>query len=396
MTGCLHYVEEGWNMKRKRLFFQPVAFLGSVVLLWGCADETTPTQHNVSQTVRQSSVATAPQRVLIEWGTGQTRVKLDAGGVERTAQGPSAIAVGPQRRVYLLDRLQSRIARIDAEGGLETVATVPADAELLAVGPQGTMAVMSLLRFRVWLFDAAGNACGSLPVPRTIRHLRDLRLTASNRVEVHTALQETFLLGSPNARFSLPAVLAAKREGAAFLADGRGVQVRLDAPGNGTGHGTGHGAGHGAGYGTGHGAGYGTGHGAVYTIAPAGRSRQRASARMKRVASLQLDAQAVRVVGTSGGRVCLRWERMSHAAKAAVAVDRGLTCLDANDAFRQVFARSLGEPGLYVPRREVALGGDSVARVAWMKPTRTGLVVSSFPLHTPDENGVGSGQDSGR
>jgi hypothetical protein len=312
--------------------------------------------------------ATPERRWLLEWGQGPGEVGLRSGGEERAAFGPAAIALAADGRVYVLDQMNGRVLALDPQGrdgaaGITTFAEVPVDCEHLAVGPDGAVGVASMLRSRIWLYGPEGGMpVGTIEVPRTIRHVRGLALTGSRRVWLHTAFQESFLLGSPAAPLSLTSVLAGKREGAAFLGDGTGLQVRLGSDGR------------------------------VELLAvdppsgSAGAEELRAAERTRRVMVLSARqagsaGSAARIVGVdeASGVVCVRLEEVSQpAGGGAVSVDRMLTCVEAATE-RKLLELGLPQPGLYTPRQEIAVGA-SAGRVAWMHPTSRGLEIVSVAL----------------
>jgi hypothetical protein len=90
---------------------------------------------------------------------------------------------------------------------------------------------------------------------------------------------------------------------------------------------------------------------------------------------------AARLVGAAGPAVCLRLEQA--AAGAAFAVRRQVVCHDTQSGAR-LLQLDLPAPGLYVPAREVAVGG-SPARVAFLEPTVEGLRVRVVPLPAKPE-----------
>lgn len=276
-------------------------------------------------------------------------------GNELPAEGPSSVAVGSDGAVYVLDRLNGRVLRVTSRA-VKEVASVPMDSMDLAVGVDSVsgadagvvIGAWSPLRARVWL-RAGGQDAGEVIVPRSLRLARGIGLFASRRVVVRNAHQETYLLGSPAAGRSLAAVLRSKREGAYFLADGSGVQVRR-RPSDGR---------------------------AEVLVLEAGTSNRTT---VKRRLVLDDVVMGVRLVGAAGGHVCVRLEKTDPTASvgSGVAVSREVVCLRAADG-AQVLRRALPAPGRYLPRRELALGG-SPARLVFMHPTNEGLDVQVWTL----------------
>jgi hypothetical protein len=210
------------------------------------------------------------------------------------------------------------------------------------VGPDGGLAAHSLLRARVFFFDADGAATGELAVPRALPAPRGLGLGASRQARVHSAFQETYALGSPAAPQLLSAVLHGKRRGAAFLQDGRGVRVARGPDGS------------------------------VRLLLGDRRDGQAAA----EVAVPGEPVLAARVIGAAGTTVCLRLERA--AAGPGLAVRREAVCLDALQQTVRL-RQPLPDPGPYVPRTELAVGG-SPTRLAWVRPTTAGLEIGSVAV----------------
>jgi len=313
-----------------------VAALGA-----GC---TAPQDALETRPAAASTPPAADWERTLPWGVGDGQATFRPGQPERLAEGPSAVAVGPDGDVLVLDRLSRRVLRVPASGtgAVRMAAGVPEDAEDLAVGPDGGLAAHSLLRARVFFYAADGAAAGELAVPRALPAPRGLVIGASRQTRIHTAFQETYPLGSPTAPQLLAAVLHGKRRGAAFLPDGRGVRVARRADG------------------------------AVRLLAGDHRDGQT----MTEVPVPGAPALAARVIGASGATVCLRVERA--ATGPGLAVRREAVCLDALTGAVRV-RQALPDPGPYVPRTEVAVGGHP-ARLAWIRPTAAGLGVGSVAL----------------
>ncbi|MGC4117811.1 MAG: hypothetical protein QM765_25300 [Myxococcales bacterium] len=86
-------------------------------------------------------------------------------------------------------------------------------------------------------------------------------------------------------------------------------------------------------------------------------------------------ALSARIVGASGRVACARTERASATANA---IERRLICLDLATAATSLDVE-LGTPGLYMPRRELAVGAGSVA---FIRPEESGLRVTVRRLPT--------------
>lgn len=277
---------------------------------------------------------------LLPWGSGPAEVGLRPRRTDALAQGASAMAVGPQGEAYVLDRLNGRVLRVGTGSGQVREATrVPVDAEDLAAGPGGALVAYSPLRGRAWVQDRQGEKVGSVSIPRIFREVRRVGLGRSMVVTVHDAHQETYRLGSPAAPRVLEAVLSDRREGAFVLPGGAGVAARL-----------------------------------TDRMPEVLLLRQGARARVEARHLLPHRVLAARVVGAVGRAVCLRLE-MNHPRRPGV-IQRRAYCLDAFTG-RQLLDRPLPEPGLYLPRRELALGG-APARLVSIHPGADGLRVKAW------------------
>jgi len=89
------------------------------------------------------------------------------------------------------------------------------------------------------------------------------------------------------------------------------------------------------------------------------------------------DVSAARLVGRSGNVACLRLERVISTPE--VAVQRWALCIDAVTG-EIVLERALPDVGLYLPRRELAVGGGYLA---FIRPTADGLDLQRWPLPRP-------------
>ena len=271
-----------------------------------------------------ASAAPSCREVALPWGAGPGEVGLQPAVPERPARGPQAVAVAADGAVLVLDAVNGRVVRVDASGAAGVaIAAVPRDAEDLAAGADGALAVYSPLQARAWVFVPDGAPAGELALDRAIRHVTGIALGASRRLVLRTAYQETLVAGSPAAAAALATVLHGKREGAALLADGRGVAVRAAG-----------------------------GAAALFVVdSPAGR-------RATTVASHDLPGRvdAAQVFGLAAGSsvACLRAEQVDQ--DVALRVTRRAVCVDALTG-RVALDVPLRPPGLYQPAQELAVGG---------------------------------------
>jgi len=281
---------------------------------------------------------------VLAWGSDAGQVGLLPAGEERLARGAPAVAVAPNGLLYVLDSVNRRVLALDRTGAAHTFAEVPLDAEEIAVGPDGAVAVFSPLRSNVWVFGPDGAPAGELAIDRALRNLTAISLHGSRRVEAHNAYQDTFALGSPAMPLDTASVLRAKSEGAVLLADGRGVKARAASDGS------------------------------VAMVVVTNDRGKSADRHAETRYPLPVAADALQVVGAAGRAVCFRTEDIDPDADT-VAVGRQVLCAD-NESGRVLFQAALPAPGVYVPRREVAVGGEPPT-VVWQHPEADGLRVVS-------------------
>jgi len=317
----------------------------ATAVLTGCSvdpagDERTPgTGQNAIET-------NAWETMLLGWGSGPGQVGLRKAATELPAEGPSAVAVGAAGQLLVLDRLNERVLSIAPNGQVHTAGAVPRDAEHLAAADDGAFAAWSPLRATVWLSGRDGASLGDVLVPRVLRDVQRIGLESSHRVMAITSMQETLALGSPRAPLELADTLRSRREGAAFLADGRGVAARRTEGGG--------------------------GEILVYRAATNDDSKPPVSWRY----SIAAPVTAVRVVGAAGSILCARIERVTQ--DTALFVEREALCLQADSG--QVVARhQMGRPGLYAPHQDAAAGRGVLAII---RPEAGGLRIDRLPLTT--------------
>lgn len=328
-------------------------------LLWSLALTAcnTPVESEPRTAQQQRPITQpAPVSTVLPWGGAALadRVGYRPGGPEYLAQGPTSVAIGPAGAAYVLDRLNRRVLRVSNNASEVQVAAsqVPKDAMDLAVGPDGAIAVYSPLRARVWIYDSGGKPAGQLAVPRILRMIRGISLGPSRAVWLDSAYQERILLGSPSELRSLEQLLHSKQEGAFALDDGTGVAAVLKAGGQ-----------------------------AELLLLDDSGERVQVKARHPLPGAPLL---AARVVGVAGDVVCLRLEREQTGHPGhAMHVARQALCIDARRG-TQLLTEDLPAPGDYLPRRELAVGGDP-PRLALIHPEPTGLRLRVFVVSRDGE-----------
>jgi hypothetical protein len=339
--------------------WQPALWLLAAVACWSCGTEQGPEVHDAQSSEPQLSEPQSLEPQLIDaqrvdmrmpsapiathtlrW---QTEVTLRPQGFERVAEGPSAVAVASHGRLLLLDRLAGRVLRIDARGRASTLSEVAIDSQDLAARTGGGFVTHSAVRATAWFFDARGRESGKLSTPRSLRELRGIEWSPNGMLWGHTAYQERFRIGTSERSLPLAAVLASKREGAVLLDDGQSANTIVIGD-----------------------------HAVLQLLSEPHVLSEPQEARRTTIAKrirLPHATTASRIVGAHASTVCLRTEHVS--GRPSLRVTRRLLCVDVV-RHAVVLDVDLGEPGLYLPHRELAVGAGSVAHIL---PQSDGLLI---------------------
>ena len=294
---------------------------------------------------------------VLRWGDAPEELGLRAGSTDFPAEGPSSVAVGPGGSVVILDRIRERVVEITPSGQVRTQGQVARDVEHVAVGPDGAVAGWSPLRATVWISARDGSPLGEVVVPREIRDVVRIDLGISRRVLATTSMQETLVLGSPRLPLDLAAALRSKREGAAFLADGRGVAARVTDGGAGE----------------------------ILVYRTPGKDDD-GRTQVGWTFEIEAPVAAVRVVGAAGNVACARVERVTQAPDGdrEIVVEREALCVEA-DTGSILAKRPMGRRGLYTMHADVAVGGSPPV-LAVVKPLEDGLSVERVALGATSGN----------
>jgi hypothetical protein len=245
---------------------------------------------------------------------------------ERAARGAPAVAVDRDGRVFVLDAINARIARV-ADDDLVDVAEVPPDSDDLAIGPDGAFAVHRSVKPEILVLDPEGRKVGVVDTS-AVADVDGIALARSRRVLVTNSFQETFSLGSP-AMPQLPsAILDGKRE--------NDVQAVRTESGN------------------------------LELRGADGATRVRLG-----------PGDAARVIGTSGDLVCARVEHViQREAAEAIRVRREAACVDMRTG-RVALRVDLPPPGAFVPRRELAFAAHTLV---FAQPTDRGIELQKWSV----------------
>lgn len=307
----------------------------------GCAPAEEAPSHLAEGRAASTRAAGALDRVL-PWGDGPEAVGWRAPAEEFRGDGPSGIAIAPDGRVVVADRLNRRLVAVDTDR-IEVLHAIPEDGEHLAVDAEGASVVFSPYRARSWVFSPKGAPRGEVDVPRGVGDVTAVALGPSLRVEVSTAFQERFVVGSPSAPLRADEVLRSKREGAiAESADGPAMVAVRSADGEAT----------------------------------LRRTKDGRRSGPEDVVARLGEADAVRLVGRARGLAAVVVERVAQPAEA-LQVSRALLVVDA--ATGAVAGERELPIGAWVPRESITFGGDPPA-VAFMVPTEAGLRVVRLDL----------------
>lgn len=233
---------------------------------------------------------------------------------ERAARGAPAVAVDRLGRIFVLDAVNARIARVSGDD-LVDVAEVPPDSDDLAIGPDGAFAVHRTVKPEILVLDPEGYRIGVVD-SSAVPDVDGIALARSRRVLVTSSFQETFSLGSP-AMPQLPsAVLDGKRENdvQAVRTETGDLELRTSAQGD----------------------------------------EPRARVSLGR-------GDAARVVGRDGDLVCARIEHVIErdAVEGTIRVRREAACVHMKTG-RTALRVDLPPPGSFVPRRELAFAANTL------------------------------------
>ncbi len=332
----------------------PVLGLAMVGIAWlGCAADgpKEPSAGAASEAIEKG----AWEVMTLPWGAGASEVGLRSEVKDRPAEGPSAVFVAPGGAIAIVDRLNERALEVAPSGEVRTIAKVAADGEHGAMGRDGALVIWSPLRARMWVSSKDGESMGELAVPRALIDLERIEMGQSHRVYAVNSMQETVALGSPRAPLDLSAVLRTKREGAAFLADGRGVVGRVSKE-----------------------------HvGEIVTMQPGSKGEERATSKVAFV--LDGAVSAIRIVGAVGDIACARISRVSQSPDGSLVVKREALCVDLEQG-EVVAKREMGGRGLYAMHADVAVGGTPPMLVTAM-PLEEGFRIERVAL--PSAKGEG-------
>ncbi len=336
--------------------FSALFVIAGLLATPGCGTEAKPREElGTSQGALTVSGATASSAQTILWGAAAAQRSQPASASRRSegaslgfrgtlpdalAQGPTALALTDDGRMLVADGVNARIAEVVGFDGKQTLdirtfASTPKDVRDVTASADGAVAFARQLTSEVTVLDAEGNVSGTLSA-RDLPYVDGLAFGPSRRVIVETSFQESFTLGSAHAPLARESTLLGKKQGIGQLSAGRLASVIKDARG-------------------------------IITL------------RIHKGDALTsfplTEATAARMIGARGDVACVRLEH-ADATATALKVTREVQCVNAATG-DVVLRRDLGEPGEYVPYRELALGRG---RLAFMKPTNKGLVVTTWNL----------------
>lgn len=270
---------------------------------------------------------------MVPWS--QDGVTLRPAQPEQLAFGPQAVAVDPQGDALVLDSVRGRLVRVGGATTALPFVLPPASEDLIGFA-DGAIAVYRPVDRGVHLFGREGQPQGSLRVPSVLTEVGLLEADASHRVWVQDAFQESALLGSPHAPLDDASVLRSRRDGV-----WGGVEVIVKA--------------------------------GVARLRVLGQGERKT---IERELVIGRGVRSGLIVGRAGATVCARTERLIGGATVRVA--REAVCVDTTTG-RETLRTALPAPGLYAPRRELALGGSPL-QLAHIEPRAEGLVVRRWAV----------------
>lgn len=257
---------------------------------------------------------------------------------EQLALGPSAVAVGSDGAALVLDNWGRKLWRVGKTGTTTVTGALPADSEDVIAWSDGAFALYRPLSRGVDVFSRDGSPRGSVQVPRAVVDVAWLEAGPSRRVLVQDPFQETVTLGSPHAPLDEASVLRSRRDGV---------------------------------------------WGGLEVVVKEGRARLRVLAegehkRVRREHTIANGAQSAQIVGAADGVACVRLERVGLRDEVVGRVLRNAVCVEIETG-RVRLDVALPAPGLYVPRRELALGGAPL-QLVHIEPGAAGLTVRRWEV----------------
>jgi hypothetical protein len=318
---------------------------GILLLALGVGACTAPSRGGENKTGTQSAALNGEVTQHLAWGSDIGQIGFRPSFREALPAGAPAVAVGPGGQVYVLDALNGRVVKA-TKGDLVPVAGVPSDSDDLAIGADGAIAVHRGVKPEVLVFTPRGETIGAVDVS-AVEQVDGIALGTSRRVIVTNAFQETFLVGSPSVPQLRTAILANKREGAAMLDSATGVTAVKRDDGE-----------------------------LELRVVAAGADRTAT------IATHALGkGDAARVIGAGRGAACLRIEHVTQDGQGPLSVEREAVCLDVQTG-ATLFHTKLPAPGAYLPRRELAFAGSTLA---FAHADADGLTVTTWTI--PDVAG---------
>ena len=281
---------------------------------------------------------------VLPWNASPA-TRFQPAGFEQVAQGPAALCLDSEGRPVILNPLARTLVRLDAElRGQRKVSDAPPDAEDLTCA-EGRIVLFSPLRSSVQVLSESGRMETTLQVPRALRRPLSVDLRDGD-LWLTTALQESWRVTRSLEPLPLASIQQTKQEGFP-LPDGKAVQVVVR-----------------------------DGRGQILLLDQDAGRDGRVSENVVRRISLPHALDGARVLGAGAHGVCLLAERRRQDARGAIRVSRNLDCIDLQSGSIQA-SMALPDPGIYAPRRWVALRGDLLAV---MVPRPEGLALDLWKL----------------
>jgi hypothetical protein len=321
--------------------------LTSLVLVATCALAGCATEPSKSDLGRARAALSESGARVVPFGESGMSLGYMPAVPERAALGAPSFARTPSGETLVLDALKSRVVKVAADGTLSEVAKVDRDAVDLAVADDGAFAVKRGGAPKVVVYGPDGARQGELSFA-ILQDVERIALLPSRRVVAISAHQERYMLGSPTFPSRDAEILHSKEEGVVSRKDGAGVSLVREADGS-----------------------------LVLVSTAKGAGDERAH-EVSRVTFGKGDA--ARIVGGAGDVVCMRVEHAGAARTGEITVDREAVCADATTG-AVTFRAPLGEPGLYVPRRELSFERGALT---FVRPETTksgaGLSITTFAV----------------
>jgi hypothetical protein len=162
----------------------------------------------------------------LSWSDSRTP-QIRGGENEQTIQGPSAVALDKDSRIWILDNLDNKLHGYDLDGQLvDNIELLNRHYNLVAVADDGCFALLSFHLRQIDIIGANGNLKNTLELPIHLQMIRNMGFNSSGELELENAYGERFSLGSLENPKATREVLLARKMGPIGSSCECGIQVK--------------------------------------------------------------------------------------------------------------------------------------------------------------------------